>query len=451
MRKGELTPGGVNDEVLLLVNGKALSIVESYEIKISVMTQPAAFSLRLGHGGVARKLIDYCPKGSAFQLLIGGVLVQSGIIDGLSVPSSDATVVEFRGRDYMRRLQNGHVEEDISFKERTYYDLTRKVMDLVGLNKHELVAGNGANRQAVTAVRVPVVATEDLVKTTETGLQTSGGSKIEFKALRAKVGQRWYDWLQDKYKLAGLFLWCAGDGKFILSTPQPTVEPSVVLVRQRGVQRNTVNITGHSWRDDATNRHGKYIVYGRYGAGKGGRSKIRGEYIDDEMVAAGFPDVITYHDPDVSTQKEAKYLARRYASEERRAGWELSYTVAGHRTPSLIADGVAVWGPDTCAKVLDDELGITGPHYIEAVTFSRRPQTETRLELIRPSDLLYLAEKDQAAEKASAKAYKAAVEKKTAVADGDATAETDWTQWSWKWDQENAQASESTATLYSEG
>jgi prophage tail gpP-like protein len=451
-RDGDLTIGGFNDEVALTINGNKLAITEGYEIKISVMTQPAAFSLRLGHAGIAKELLELCPKGARFQLSIGGIVQQSGIIDSRSVPSSDSTVVEIKGRDYMRKLFNGHVEEDIELTERTYYDLTRKVMDLVGLSEHKLVAGNGANRQAVTAVKVPVVKTEDQVRTLSTGMGFSGGSRMEFKALKAKVGQRWYDWLQDKYKLVGLFLWCAGDGSFVLATPQPNVTPSVVLVRQRGVARNTVNIETHSWQDDATNRHAKYIVYGSEGGGKGGRNKIRGEYIDPEMVEAGLLDVITYYDDDVKNDKEAEYLARKYASEERRSGWELSYTVGGHRTPSLINDGIAVWGPDTAAKVIDEELGIEGPRYIESVTYSCNDKSLTRLELIRPEDLLYLADEDQSAKTKKADAYKAALAKKTPVAAAAEATETDWTQWTWERDGDApvAASTDSTSILYSQ-
>jgi prophage tail gpP-like protein len=449
-RPSDLGIGGLNDTVVLEINGNALSIVESYEIKIAVMTQPAAFTLRLGWGDTARELLKLCPKGGKFKLSIGGVLVQSGIIDGRAVPASDATVVEVKGRDYMRALFNGHVEEDISFKERTYYDVTRKVMDLVGLGDHELVAGNGANRQAVTAVKVPFVPTEEQVRTVETGIASAGGSRMEFKALKAEVSQRWYDWLQDKYKLSGLFLWCAGDGKFILSTPRPNVQPCFILARQRGALRNAVNITSHSWRDDATGRHAKYIVYGRSGGGRRikGRAKISGEYIDPEMVAAGITDVITYYDNDVDSPKECEYLAKRYASEERRAGWELAYNVAGHSTPSLINDGVAIWGPDNAALVADDELGIEGPHYIESVTFSKKPEMTSRIELIRPEDLLYIAEEDQSTKSKKSAAFAKATTKKTPVADETTVKETDWTQWTWKEDPPPAQTLTPTSIFY---
>jgi len=383
---------GIDDTVQLIIDGKATAICESYEIKVAVMTQPAAFSLRLGWSDVAKTLLDICRPGLGFQLKINDVLIQSGIIDSRGVPGGNSTVVEIKGRDYMRKLMNCHTEEDISFTEKTYYDITRRVMNLVGLDHHELVAGNGANRIAVTKAAVAAVPAEEQVRVIETGLPSTGGSKMEYKWLKAKVGQRWYDWLQEQYRLAGLFLWCAGDGKFILSTPGFLTEPSYVAVRQRGVDRNAVNVLRHSFKDDTTNRHAQYIVYGRFGRGKGGRNRIRGEYVDPEMVNYGFSDVITYHDDHISTTAQAEYLARRYASEERRSGWELSYTFEGHHTPALIGTGSAVWGPDTVAKVQDDELGITGPHYLESTTFSMNPQKETTVELIRPADLLYIAE-----------------------------------------------------------
>jgi prophage tail gpP-like protein len=412
-----------------------VAICESYEVKISVMTQPSAFTLRLGWSDTARELLQLAIPGSLFELSVSGVLIQSGIIDSRGVPSSDSTVVEIKGRDFMRKLMNCHVEEDIEFKEKTYYDLTRHVMNIVGLEKHELVAGNGANRRAVTGTNLEAVKTEDQVRVIETGLPSPGGSKLEFKSLKARVGERWYDWLQDKYKLAGMFLWCAGDGKFILATPQPSVLPLYPLVRQRGVARNTVNIISHTFRDDCTNRHAQYIVYGRFGHGKAGRNKITGEYVDSEMVLRGFTDVITYHDPDVATTEQAEHLAKRYASEERRAGWNLDYTVAGHRVPSLFGD-VAIWGPDTTAQVQDDELGIEGDHYIESVTFAMNPQKTTKIELIRPEDLLYLAEMNPEAKKKASGALSATKDasSKKEAAQQDPAAEPNDGDISWKWD-----------------
>lgn len=448
----DLTVGDA-DQVRLILDGRELTIVESYEIKMSVMTQPAGFSLRIGSGDVARDLLKLCRPGMLFQLYVGEVLMQSGIVDGRGVPSNDSTVVEVKGRDFMRKLMNCHVEEDITLREKTYYDITRKVMNLVGLENHKLVAGNGANRRAVTSTAVKAVPAEEQTRVIETGLSSVGGSKVEFKWLKAKVGQRWYDWLQEQYRLAGMFLWCAGNGDFILSTPGYVNEPSYVLVRERGARRNTINILRHSWSDDTTNRHAHYIVYGRFGAGKGGRNKIKGEYVDAEMVNYGFSDVITYHDDHVSTTEQAEQLARRYASEERRAGWQLSYTMMGHRTPAITGDGVAIWGPDTVAKVRDDELGIVGPHYLESVTLSCKPQKETTIELIRPEDLLYVGDANKDAQKKAKSALgtvKGKQEKPVqAKTSGGATGEWNeggvtgsWqesTDISWKWDADAPQ------------
>lgn len=413
-----------DDVVSITINsnngaGGEIKITESYEIKCSVMTVPAAFSLRLGWSDTAAKLLQLCVPGSLFQLRIGEVLIQTGIIDSRGVPSSDSTVVEIRGRDVMRYLMNSHVQEDVEFKEKTYYEITRRVLNLVGLGTHELVAGDGANRRAVTATSLATTKGEDQVRVIETGLPTADGSKVEFRSHKAKVGQRWWDWLQDIYKLSGLFLWCGGDGNLILASPNPDQLPAYELTRQRGVPRNKVNVLTHSFRDDCTNRHAKYIVYGRFGRGKAGRNRIEGEWIDTEMLDRGFADVITYHDDDVMTTAQAEILARRYGSEARRGGYHLEYTVAGHRVPSIFGGKVAVWGMNTLAAVSDDELGINGPHYIESVTFAMKPDKTTRLELIRPGDLLYLADEEPAKKRAAQKAFDAAQKKQQYGASGE--------------------------------
>lgn len=403
--------GGVNDTVSIEIDGETIQIVESYEIKLSMMVQPSALAMRIGWSDVAQQMLELCRPGLPYRLFVGDIQIQTGLIDSRAVPGGDSTVVEIKGRDHMRKLINCHVEEDLTFKEKTYFDITRHVMNIVGLDRHKLVAGNGANRIAVTKAKVAAVPAEEQVRVIETGLPSVGGSKMEFKWLRARVGQRWFDWLQEQYRLAGLFLWCAGNGDFVLSTPGFLSEPSYVFRRQRGSDSNDVNILRHSFRDDTTNRHAQYIVYGRFGHGKGGRNKIKGEYVDGEMASYGFTDVITYHEDHISTTAQAEYLAARYAAEERRAGWELSYTLAGHRIPA-INGGIGLLGPDTIGKVMDDELGIKGNHYAESVTLSMSPQKEMTVSLIRPADLLYIAEHNQATQ---AKAKAALQQAKTAT------------------------------------
>lgn len=399
------------DYVSLTLDGEEITLWQSYEIKISVLTQPAAFSLQTGNGELARKLLEKFHPGMDFGLSIAGRRIQSGILEGIEVPKGGATVVRLSGRDYLSKLLRCHIETAKSFYRPTYYELTRAAMDDVGIT-NKLVAGNGANLKAIskpigtTTAKLAVSPfdpekVDDLseqqqeILSRQTGVALQGGGKTTFQAIRAKISGNWYDWLQKQYKPAGLFLWCAGNGDFVLSTLNTDAAPSYRFVRQRGLDRNAVNVLDHQWKNRADERHARYVVYGRSGVGPGGRHRITGEWVDVEMAAWGFNDVFVEENKKIRSKKEAQYLARRRCAENRRAGKQLSYTVRGHLIPTRISeDEVSVIYPDMTADVQDDELGVYGTKYIESVTYSRTPETTTTAELIDPQDLAFIAEPD---------------------------------------------------------
>lgn len=444
-----------------------IRIAEAYEIKMSVLQQPSAFSIRMGWGGIAAELFAKYPPNSPFTISIGdssnAALVQSGVTDARAVPSGKFSQVEFRGRDFMARLFDSFIDTERSFSDPTYFGLTRKVMDLVGLQDHELVAGNEANRKLITGAKGgsagklttttktfelppkkappivfntarfkgltlaqvaaisqanqvgnvfanlnhgvgdltadPSASMSDIVSALPTGASGGTGTLV-YTTLKAKLGARWYDFLQEQYKLAGLFLWAGGDGKFVLSRPNANQAAAYQITRVRGNSRDQTTIIDARHDDNTAQRHSKATVHGRTGKGKKGRNRFFGEFEDPEMIAFGFQKTIVEYDDDVKSDVEAEYLARRRIAEQRRSGWQLEYTVSGHRVESLFGQGLVVWAPDTIVRVDDEELNLHGEYYVEAVTFARSPETTTRLTLMRPEDLVF-AEKLFPGEKAA--------------------------------------------------
>ncbi len=405
----DLQLGGFDDTVVLRL-GKNLSgggekedvhIVEHYEVKMSVMQQPAAFTLRLGSSSTAAEIIAKYPPGTQFELHIGPAghrsQVQSGVVYSRGSPSGHFSQVELRGRDYLAVLYDDEIQSEYTFAEKTYFELTRKVLDIVGLRetggafpKFILNFSNDSNRQLISRVATakPKSAGE-LVTQIETGA-TAGAGKVVYQTLKSKVGTRWYDFLQQQYKLAGLFLWATGEGNFVLTRPRADMAPTYKIQRQRGAIQNHGNVVECRFQDDTTNRHSEVIVHGRGGRGKSGRGGIYGHWVDTEMRAYGFANVRTIQDDDVKSNREAEFVARKTIAEERRAGWQLEYTLSGHVTPSVVAkDSTAVWCPDMVCRVDDEELNIHGNYYIEHVTFARGPQTTTTVTLMRPEDLIF--------------------------------------------------------------
>lgn len=389
--------GGSDDSVRIRIGDADLVTIESYECKASVLQQPAAFSLRMGWSDTAIGLLQRAVPGKPFELWVGPRKLQSGLIDARAVPSASSTTVEIRGRDYLGILFDAFVADDQSFAETTYLDLTRKVLDLAGLTKekgHYLVANNDGNRRFLTGTQLIPRHDAELANELLTG-SLGGTGNLVFQTPKTQVGERYYDFLTRQYKLAGLFLWASPDKTFVLAAPngrQPSLFRIYRARSNRGGIEEFSNVVDCRFNDDTTMRHTKATVFGRSGGGKNGIAMCQGEFRDPELSSAyGIDKNIVIHDQDVKNKTECEFVARRIIAEERRAGWQLEYTVAGHTVFSTDADdGIATWGPDVVVQVDDEELGIHGPFYLEGCTYSRSSSgTTTRLTLMRPSDLIF--------------------------------------------------------------
>jgi prophage tail gpP-like protein len=387
------------DAVRLTLGTDTLKIFTSYEIVLSVFDVPGRFALKLGWADTVRDLIKKYPNRTPFKLHIGDVLMMTGLTDARAAPKGKAAECEIRGRDHMAALANDYFGNELSFSEASYFDLTEKVLQLRGMGDWTLSGSNTANRKAITGARVveikPARTVEEIVSEVE---QQATRTKVVRKTLKAQLTETPLGFLQRQYKRAGLFLWCTGDGNYILSEPNPHQEPLYNLIRERGVRTPATNITEHDWQDDATTRHSKAVVNGRGGGGKAGRHKIQGVYVDTELTALGYTNQIVEEDKDCKTIKAAEFAARRRICEERREGWRLEYTVSGH-TALQAGSGShrVVYAPDTVAMVNDMELGIEGVHYVPTVTYTgtRQNGTQTRLHLMRPTDLAFAEEMEK--------------------------------------------------------
>jgi prophage tail gpP-like protein len=377
--------GAVDDAVRVTLGGSEALIVESYEIHQAVLTQPAAFNLRMGYGDVVQTLAAQWPPHTPFTLSIGQVLQQTGFTDGYELAGNDnATEITVRGRDNLAQLHDAYVTADISYSNLSFADLVAKVLDDSGYELRTLRYTNAANRSVMAGVGVKETAAPRDASTE----QATGPIQ---KALQAKVGERRYEFLTRVLATAGFFLWCASDGTFILSEPNANQTPTYQIVRQRNATRNLVSVSHASLRVDTTHRFSEAIIYARGGGRKFARQRSKGSFTDDEVIGWGITArPFVARDANVTNQDQADFYARRKLAESRRAGWQLEYTVTGHTTAAL-AGGRAVWTPDTVVTVDDDEFGIHENLWIEGVTFRRDESggTSTQLTLMRPSDLIF--------------------------------------------------------------
>src|SRR5690606_6442861 len=132
--------------------------------------------------------------------------------------------------------------------------------------------------------------------------------------------------------------------------------------------------------------------------------KFYASFIDDEMVALLNPpadranggkvkQLKTIRDSAVRSDAQAKNLARRTIADERRKGWQLSYSLKGH---SIEFGGHKLLiAPDTVADVVDEENGIESPLYIASVEYKGDDDSTTTVcKMMRPQDLFFRTEED---------------------------------------------------------
>lgn len=404
------------DRVELTLAGDTLAITESYEVRAGIVNQPAGFGLRLGHGGVLRELLASYPPNTPFALTVNGNQVQSGNTDGFAAgEATGAGQITFEGRDALALLVDSYVAAEKSFSGLTYRDLVIDVFKEIGItiqptggDQHpQLFSSNEANRRRmagkeIVQVTPPAVTKDEFtidndIEVTLFRDPVAGTSKSIYKTVKIQIGTKWYEWLKQQLDRAGLFLWATATGDFILSAPNAAQDPAYRIIKQRRGERGVGNVVRYQYRNNIVQRYTKTVVYGRGGGRSVGRGKVRGEFVDQEMVdILGGEDrkVRTWHDHNVKTIKQAEHMARRMTAEANRDAWQLIYTVAGHSTQTQNGRR-AVWVPDTVVEVDDRELGIAGNFYLETVTMNRQPDTTTTLRLMRPQDLVFATEDEE--------------------------------------------------------
>lgn len=380
---GDVT-GDLSDRLKCIINGTDdVVFAESYEFTRSILTQPSAFSLRLGWGATLRGLIDRVPPGTKCQLSINDAVQFTGAIDGYEATSDGSGgSLTIHGRDALAPIHDAFVDNETSFQDSTYAEMVAEaIKELVP--DSVLYFNNDANRKLTTGIGVKPIAQPD------TDAQANPTGPIA-RQLKTKIGERVYEFLKRELDRAGLFLWTAGDGSFVLGAPNGNQVPFYQILRRRGATRNAVNVTSAHYKNTTEGRYTEATILGRGGGRKLGRTKNSGTFADVEM-QGWFPDgrPLVLRDSNISNNSQAEFYARRKLAETRRAGWSLVYTVAGSTIPSLANGERAVWAPDTVVNVVDDEYGLNGSYYLEKVTFRRSPQTTTELTLMRPEDLVF--------------------------------------------------------------
>jgi len=396
--------GNEDDTVDIQVGTDDPIIARKWTINEAVLQQPASWTLDFGHGTNALQLFTRYPNGTKYVLRIHGVPQLTGFTDRRRLATkrgASGTSLVMSGRDALAAVHTATCTAAESFKDSTNLSMVSRVLKHCGLDPSKLVGSNTANRNAKCGVSV----TETLPPATVDGnVSIPGTIGATAAQLQANFGEGWLAFLRRHLDRQGLMLWCAGDGGFVLTAPNGGLAPTYTLYRS--LASNLANVLDADIDDDATNRHTQVFTAGHGGGRKHGSVKALDSFIDQEMLdylaiasghstpgqpGQGYDRPLAIHDPNVQTAEQAGFLARRKIAEERRDGWRLNYTIAGHTLPVAggNANQRAVLTVDTTIRVQDELLGLDGVFYIEAVRRERNPNTETTIRLMRPEDLVF--------------------------------------------------------------
>lgn len=383
---------GKEPRVELVLSGDRVLLAERYSVRLSILTQPAEFSLTLGTGDSLADLIRATEPNDPFKLRIDGRTVMTGFLDGYE-SDGNTGILQVSGRDALAPLHDAYLLQEQTFKDDTYAQLVRKVMDVVGLKDRKLVYTNKANRAAIMGLdpqnyRASAQDKGQTPRAVESLSLESGQGGGTKKHVQSQLGERAYEFLKRHLDRAGLFLWAAADGSYVLSEPNTNQAALTQVIRSHGASPEFSTIVGHKHSNKTTGRFSEVHVYTRGETKKAGRSKSVAIVPDSEMQAWGFSRPLAMRDANADTLKKAEFMARRKVAETRRQGWRLTYTVSGHVTGSKAGKNVT-WAPDSMIDVDDQRLGLVGTYWIESVTFAGAPQATTTLDLMRPEDLVF--------------------------------------------------------------
>jgi prophage tail gpP-like protein len=370
---GLFVPGSAADRIVLELDGQRVDWAESYEVECAVFTQPATFSMVLGHHGLVKQLRQMARPGKSFRLLINDIPVQVGRVDGYAI-EGDVASISIHGRDGLAAVHESYVGEERVFTEKTHLEFVRTVLRVAKIEGEVALTDDAVRRAMITGRPVPITAAleENVIK----------------GPVRSKLGDRTFDFIKRILDRAGLFMMHCPDDVFRLSAPSSAAEPMYQLVHWPSL--GGANVTRLTLSENTVDRVSRYIVYGRGTGKKFGFIKHKAHAIDDEMLAWGIERTHTFRDWHVTSDEQCQLMARRKLAEGRRRAFRFELTVPGHTTPAIDSPTPVIWRPDTMVLVKSEAFGFNDKFYIESVKFRRNSGgTTTTLRLMRTADLLF--------------------------------------------------------------
>lgn len=339
-----LTPN--NETVSVLIDGKAHSQWESYDIDSDLMTPADAWQVSIGLK--KNQLPDFVQPWALVEVKVGNDTVLTGRVDEItdSVDKHDHSL-NLSGRDYAAILVDC-AAPIFSTRSATLAEIAAKVVKPLGLHKIKIDARTSSTREKISV----------------------------------EPGDRAWDILQNAAEANGLWPWFSPDGTLFIGGPDYSKAPvASIIMRRDGVGNNAISI---SRSRNVSNHFSSITVLGQtHGTETAtGKHNIKAEAKDDG-VTFNRPQIIIDHEVDNAAL--AKSRARKLMADSKLSAFDLTITVSGHR----IEPNGLLWQPGQRIQVESEPHAIKGIFFLIGRRFTKSRPNGTKTELRLKLDKLW--------------------------------------------------------------
>jgi len=321
------------DTIEIIIGGRAHSSWSRYEVDSDLMTAADAWSVSLERDEVS--VPASVREATTAEIRVGGDVVMKGYVDARAQGvRRGQQFLELRGRDSASILLDCSAPIWAA-QELTLDQVVTKIVRPLGISKVRIEAD-----QTLTRDRVAV-----------------------------EPGESAWEALRRAAEANGLWPWFEPDGTLVVGGPDYSTAPVASLVMRRdGVGNNILEAAEQS---SMAERHSEVTVLGQaHGTElRAGRNAVKAT-VKDTGVGIYRPRVLVDHEAVNETIAAAR--ARKALSDSRVRGYELSVTVAGHRT----AGGV-LWAPGQRVHCKIEDLHVDAVFFVMARRFYGPPAATT--------------------------------------------------------------------------
>lgn len=329
-----------NELVTILIDGKAHSQWESYDIDSDLMIPADAWQVSIGLS--QNQAPDFVKPWAQVTVKVGNDTVMVGRVDEMTdTVDKQSHSLTLTGRDFAAILVDCAAPIFVT-RAATLIEIASKVIKPLGLSKVKIDADKTTTREKISV----------------------------------EPGDRAWDVLSHAAEANGLWPWFAPDGTLIIGGPDYNKPPVANLILRRNSKGN--NVQSITRTRNINNYFSQVTVLGQtHGTETAtGKNAISATAKDDGS-GINRPNIVIDHEADNASLAESR--ARKLLADSKLSAFDLTVIVSGHR----IKQNGQLWTPGQRITVESEPHQINGVFFLIGRRFSKSraggTQTELRL------------------------------------------------------------------------